>query len=566
MSIKKIILVFFLFLSILANAQEEFDAYSHKAPTIGVKGFIPCYYSTSIAYIGRVNNGGYALKRAGVIFCNNCPDDPLTIPDVPQYLVEWTTNLTYVGTSEFVQEVSGVTFTNGDVFRQRWFIETSSGQYFYGPIQENTVNCDTPTPSAPTVETCSSPTSKTYNSAYVCGEVTSAGSSSIGSFGIAYSTTPNVDTSDNVVYGTGDPLSQWSVQLTGLNANTVYYYRAFATNSEGTGYGSEYNFITSCNQSTPTLTTATTSNITTTTATSGGTITNDGNASIIERGVCWNTAGTPTYNDSKTSDGTGVGSFTSNLTNLSPNTTYYVRAYARNRCNNGGFYVYATGYGQQEVFTTNGSGTLPTVTTRAAYNETVNSALSGGNVTSDGGSPVTARGVCWSTNSAPTIADSKTIDGSGTGSFTSSITGLSCGTMYYVRAYATNSTGTSYGNQDSFIAGNSQANTVVGLYYTVNTPTCGNYSFTTKELACQAMSEYFGSSCGDKTQYALYGGSFRFESFAVGSKIHTYINRCLIYDGNPSIYLVYFDGATSQANARIVHLVYGVIESITTCP
>ncbi|MCQ2270274.1 MAG: fibrobacter succinogenes major paralogous domain-containing protein [Bacteroidales bacterium] len=96
------------------------------------------------------------------------------------------------------------------------------------------------------------------------------------------------------------------------------------------------------------------------------------------------------------------------------------------------------------------SATLPTVTTTSVTNITHNSATSGGDVTADGGANVTARGVCWSTNQNPTIADSHTADGSGTGSFSSSITGLSPNTTYYVRAYATNSVGTSYGTQGSF--------------------------------------------------------------------------------------------------------------------
>ena len=93
---------------------------------------------------------------------------------------------------------------------------------------------------------------------------------------------------------------------------------------------------------------------------------------------------------------------------------------------------------------------LPTVTTDAATNVGVHSATCGGNVTADGGYSVLARGVCWSTSQNPTIADSHTTDGSGTGSFTSSMTGLVAGTTYYVRAYAVNSVGTAYGNQVVF--------------------------------------------------------------------------------------------------------------------
>jgi hypothetical protein len=92
--------------------------------------------------------------------------------------------------------------------------------------------------------------------------------------------------------------------------------------------------------------------------------------------------------------------------------------------------------------------TLATLTTTAISAITNTTASSGGSISIDGGAAVSARGVCWSTSSNPTIAlSTKTIDGSGIGTFTSSITGLVAGTMYYVRAYATNSAGTSYGNE-----------------------------------------------------------------------------------------------------------------------
>jgi hypothetical protein len=94
---------------------------------------------------------------------------------------------------------------------------------------------------------------------------------------------------------------------------------------------------------------------------------------------------------------------------------------------------------------------FPTVTTTAATSITTTTASSGGNVTDEGGNTITARGVCWGTASGPTTAlTTKTADGTGTGPFTSSITGLASYTLYYVRAYATNSAGTSYGNEVSF--------------------------------------------------------------------------------------------------------------------
>ena len=93
---------------------------------------------------------------------------------------------------------------------------------------------------------------------------------------------------------------------------------------------------------------------------------------------------------------------------------------------------------------------VPTVTTTAISEIDKTTATGGGEVTADGGATVTARGICWSTTQNPTISDSYTTDGTGTGSFTSSMTGLAANTTYYVRAYATNSAGTAYGDEVSF--------------------------------------------------------------------------------------------------------------------
>ncbi|NTW31812.1 MAG: DUF1566 domain-containing protein [Bacteroidetes bacterium] len=194
----------------------------------------------------------------------------------------------------------------------------------------------------------------------------------------------------------------------------------------------------------PTLTTTDASAITSNSATSGGNITSDGGATVTARGVCWSTLTNPTIANNITSDGTGIGSFSSSITGLTPSATYYVRAYAT-AC------VVGTVYGNEVHFTTL-PATFATLTTTAISSTTSSTATSGGNITNDGGATVIARGVCWNTSTNPTITNSHTSDNTGIGSFTSSITGLTGGVTYYVKAYATNSVGTAYGNEINFIA------------------------------------------------------------------------------------------------------------------
>jgi uncharacterized protein (TIGR02145 family) len=255
--------------------------------------------------------------------------------------------------------------------------------------------------------------------------------------GHCYATTPNVTTTGSkTVLGLPAGTGGFTSQLTNLSAGTKYYIKAYISNGTKTVYGEEVSFITVA-ASVPALTTTAISSITATTAASGGNITSEGGAPVTAKGVCWSTTASPTTSSSKTTDGTGSGIFTSNLAGLTTNTTYYVRAYATNSA--------GTAYGNELTFT---SGYFsPTITTSAISSVTSNSASSGGNITSDGGAAVTVRGVCWNTSANPTVANNKTTDGATTGIFVSAIAGLTPGTTYYVRAYATNSAGTAYGNE-----------------------------------------------------------------------------------------------------------------------
>jgi uncharacterized protein (TIGR02145 family) len=102
------------------------------------------------------------------------------------------------------------------------------------------------------------------------------------------------------------------------------------------------------------------------------------------------------------------------------------------------------------TYTITNPGNLATISTLPIGNITGTAANSGGDITSNGGTPITQRGIVWSTSPNPTTANNSTTNGSGTGNFISNLTSLTASTTYYVRAYATNSAGTAYGNELSF--------------------------------------------------------------------------------------------------------------------
>ncbi|MDD4968319.1 MAG: hypothetical protein PHT07_02705 [Paludibacter sp.] len=255
----------------------------------------------------------------------------------------------------------------------------------------------------------------------------------------------------------------------GLNGNKMYYtssqygtnynYAAAYFHTGSQAYASGLNRIPNANDlslmtgilairnfvaaTLPTVTTASISNIGGGSATGGGNVTNDGGAPVTAYGVCWSTATGPNVSlSTKTVDGTGTGVFASSIAGLNPGTKYYVRAYATN--------ISGTSYGSEVNFTTS-VATAPVISTDPISGAGGTVATGGGNVSSDGGAAIIARGICWSTSTAPTIAlSTKTSDGTGIGAFVSSLSGLTVGATYYVRAYATNSVGTTYGNEVNF--------------------------------------------------------------------------------------------------------------------
>ncbi len=195
----------------------------------------------------------------------------------------------------------------------------------------------------------------------------------------------------------------------------------------------------------PTAITMAASAITLSTATLNGTVNPNGFATTYY--FQWGT--TTSYGNNTTSTAAGSGTTTlpetAAISGLTGGTTYHFRIVAVN--------TDGTSYGADMTFVPGQA----VVTTTSATAIGLTTATSGGNVTTDGGATVTARGVCWSTSANPVATGSHTTDGSGTGTFTSSITGLTTNTLYHIRAYATNSTGTYYGNDLTF-------NTLCNIY------------------------------------------------------------------------------------------------------
>ena len=205
-----------------------------------------------------------------------------------------------------------------------------------------------------------------------------------------------------------------------------------------------YEWLIAQSPTKPKVTTGDVTNIQSTTASCSGNVTADGGQAVTDRGICWSTSQNPTIENSKTSGGTGTGTFTGNLTGLTANTSYYVRAYATNS--------EGTAYGAEKAFTTLTEGAAVYVSTGTPFDVTDTTATCYGNVVASAGITISARGICWSINENPTIGNSKTSNGTGTGLFTGYITGLSPDSTYYVRAYAICSLGTFYGEQKSIRA------------------------------------------------------------------------------------------------------------------
>ena len=277
-----------------------------------------------------------------------------------------------------------------------------------------------------------------HTTATLNGSVVYIGGAPVAARGFCYDTMmhPTVE-STTVSCGSGS--GSFSTNLLNLRSSTTYYVRAFATNIWGTNYGEEKTFTTLV-EHTPTVEILPASDISYTSFVCSGDVTDSGTYTVTARGFCWSTEPDPVMTGDHLHVGNGAGVFSATLTDMQPETTFYVRAYAVNAVG----VTYST-----PISVTTLTPTIPTVTTDnvSTYNRCT------GTVVDDGHAPVTQRGFVYDTLPNPTLSNGVVIaEGDGMGEFSELLTGLSIGRLYFVRAFATNARGTGYGEQLYFTA------------------------------------------------------------------------------------------------------------------
>jgi len=310
-----------------------------------------------------------------------------------------------------------------------------------------------------------------YQSA-TCGGSVSCEGTTITACGICWSTKESPTIYDSITVDR-NKAGSFTSTMKSLQPNLIYYVRAYATDGTNTIYGSTMTFKTK--RASIGVTTTQANTILHNSAICGGTIFNANNAALVTRGVCWSLSPYPTIEDDYTTYASTGNNFSVKLSNLEPNKLYYARAYAGS--NN------ELIYGGNIVFKTR--QTALSITGPTLSNITTSTVKCSGTVTSEQPTAIIERGVCWSTNSIPTVADNKSIEGKGDGTFTASVTDLKANTTYNIRTYVTDIEGTVYGDIVSF---KTNDNTIVNVP-TVSTLSVVKTSTYNAKLQGQITSE-----------------------------------------------------------------------------
>jgi hypothetical protein len=285
--------------------------------------------------------------------------------------------------------------------------------------------------------------SVTRNTAYAASNVTSNEGAQVTEYGFCWSTSPNptylLPTRRRF---TGSILGAFNNTISGLSAGTTYYLRAYAVNAAGPGYSPQQVFTTTP-VVLPTVTMTAASGTGTTTGMIYANVTDDGGSTVVARGFIVGTTNPPSGPLNQV--GSGLGAFSLPLSSLAAGRTYYVRAYAINSLG-------TTALSSNILTFTTYSASPPVVTTNAPSSITATGFTCGGNVISDGGAPITERGLVYGTSPNPDINTGiRVTSGTGLGGFSSILSGLVSNRTYYVRAYASNGSATGYGVQQTVL-------------------------------------------------------------------------------------------------------------------
>ena len=464
----------------LSKGEEVQFAATDGLPEVRTLDVTDIYATTAKAHGEVTDEGASPVTERGICWSATNP--------IPTIADEHGDNGTGLGT----YEVNLTNLTPGTTYYVRAYAKNNqSDEPVYGTSESFKTEA-----TCPTVETVG------IDGTTVSGNVTDDGGASITERGVCWSTNddPTLHYAPYPTAGTGP----YSVELTDLEPGKTYKLKAYARNSVCPAYGEELTLTMEADP--PTVQTLEVSNLGQNSAMGNGNVTNDGGAAITERGVCWSTSPMPDLNDSHavSEETPDIGTFTAMMNGLIPNTHYYVRAYAKNSAGK-------IGYGNDKDFTTLQSVSAPTVITLAVTEPTTTTATGNGNVTDDGGSPITERGVCWGTNHNPDLNGSfNSCPTNGTGTYTVSMTGLTPGTTYYVRAYARNEAGLSYAeNEVSFSTGTQQ--------YTVTvSASTGGSAHVGSPTGPTTGSYTNGQQC---TVYAVANSNYTFTNWTEGGQV-----------------------------------------------
>jgi hypothetical protein len=378
------------------------------------------YASSTISFVG-----GPIITQKGFVWSTN-PNPTIALT---------TKNISTDSGSSVSTSITGL--LPATTYYLRAFATNSTGTGYSPETSFTTLALSAP--SIPSLSTYSVTQTSTNTSIYI----SSDGGATISQKGIVWSTNSNPTialTTKSISNASGN---SFNTPITGLSPETTYFARAFATNSQGTTYSLETSFTTLA-YTAPSISNVSTGSISQTSASASSSIYNDGGSAISQKGFVWSTSPNPTVALTTKSISTASGnSINASITGLLPDTIYYLRAFATNTT--------GTGYSEETTFTTLALA-VPTISylyTNNISQTSVQNAYS--DIDTDGGSTITQKGFVWSTSPNPTIAlTTKTIDPNSGNSINLTITGLLPATTYYVRAFATNTSGTGYGPEASF--------------------------------------------------------------------------------------------------------------------